>query len=178
MKALFALPILLGGIHVSAWAASVPPGTEIPVRVDQPVDVSKWDRGRIYPGHVASDVYARDGSVAIPRGSYAELIVRQTGPDQLALDLESVTVNGKRYVLDTAGPQFNANRDSYDRGAGLIGNIVGAIAGVDTRGQSIHVPAGSVLRFRLQAPLRVVDWQDPGYTERGSHYHRDGDWYR
>ena len=178
MKVLLALSVVLGGLHVSAWAATILPGTEISVRPDQPVIVSRWDRGRIYPGHVANDVYARDGSIAIPRGSYAELIVRQTGSDELALDLESVTVNGTRYAMDTAGPEFNANRGAYDNGGGLVGNIVGAITGVEPRGQTIRVPSGSVIRFQLQTPLHVVNWADPGYTDHGYHYHHDRDWYR
>ena len=176
MKMFLALSVLAAGLNVSGWAATVPPGTEITVTPDQGVNVSKWDRGRIYPGHVANDVLARDGRVAIPRGAYAEMIVRQTGPNELVLDLESVTVGRNRYALDTSGPGFNAN--NYNNGGGIIGNIVGAIAGVETRGQTIRVPAGSLLRFHTEAPLRVVDWPDPGYTERGYHYHRDHDWYR
>jgi len=120
---------------------------------------------------------ARDGQVAIPRGAYAELIVRQVGPNELVLDLESVTVNGTRYALDTEGPEFHAN-PGYNTGAGILGNIVGAIAGVEVRGQRIQVPASSVLRFQLEAPLRVATWGDPGYDQRGYHYHRDHDWYR
>jgi hypothetical protein len=139
--------------------------------------VSKWDRGRIYTGHVDRDVYARNGQVAIPRGASAELIVRQVGPNQLALDVESVTVNGTRYAVDTSGPEYNANR-AYSDGSGIVGNIVGAIAGVDTRGQTIHVPAGSVIRFQLQAPMHVVTWADPGYEDHGYHYHHEHDWYR
>jgi hypothetical protein len=178
MKALAALPIILGGLAISGRAAVVPRGSEIPVRPNEAVMVSKWDRGRIYPAQVADDVHARNGSVAIPRGSYAELIVRQVGPNQLVLDLQSVTVNGQRYVMDTEGPHFNANRNTYDSGAGLIGSIVGAIAGVETRGVSIRVAPGSVIRYRLDTPLRVVNWGDPGYMDRGYHYHRDSDWYR
>ena len=178
MKHLFVLPLILGGMQITAWAAVVPPGTELPVRADQPITVAKWDRGRIYPGHVARDVYSRRGDVAIPRGSYAEMIVRQVGPNQLALDVESVTVNGRRYVMDTTGPQFDANRAAYDNGGGLVGTIIGAITGAEVRGGAIHVPAGAEMHFRLDQALRVVDWQDPGYTDRGYHYHRDHDWYR
>jgi len=178
MKSLLALPLILGGLQIAAWADIVPPGTEIAVRPDQPITVARWDRGRIYPGHVSRDVYARSGEIAIPRGAYAELIVRQMGPNQLALDVESVTVEGRRYVMDTSGPQFNANRGAYDNGAGLVGSIVGAITGVEARGGAIQVPAGSEMRFRLDQPLRVVTWGDPGYTERGNHYHREHDWYR
>jgi hypothetical protein len=162
----------------------IPPGMQIEVRSDAPIDVSHWDRGRIYPAHVARDVVARDGDVAIPRGSAAELIVRQIGPGQYSLDLESVTVNGRRYAMDTTGQQFNMPRNSYDNGNGVVGAIIGAIAGangdqVEARGGAIRVPAGSMLTFRLEEPLRVVDWGDPGYNnDRGYHYHRDRDWYR
>jgi len=69
-------------------------------------------------------------------------------------------------------------RSDYESGAGLLGNIIGAISGVETRGNEIRIPSGSVVRFQLQEPLRVVDWGDPGYMERGYHYHRQSDWYR
>ncbi len=177
---LFAVPAILFGIQLSASADTIVPGTEIQVRTEQPVELHTWDRGRIYPARVARDVYARDGDVAIPRGAYAELIVRQTGPNQMALDLESITVNGSRYALDTSGPQFNLQ--AYENGGGLLGNIIGAISGgqvqVETQGNEIRVPANSVIRFQLNAPLNVAGWADPGYMREGNHYHREGDWYR
>jgi hypothetical protein len=185
MKHLLAVPLTLIGIQLVAYADTILPGTVIEVRTAGPIMVSKLDRGRIYEGRVARDVYARDGDMAIPRGSGAELIVRQTGPDQMAVDVESITVNGRRYAVDTAGPQFKMPRNEYDNGAGLVGSIVNAIAGaaggnanVEVRGNDIRVPDGAVLRFRLQEPMHVVDWKDPGYNENGSHYHRDRDWYR
>src|SRR5579884_3198557 len=106
-RILWAVPALFVVVQVAGLAATILPGTEIPVRPDQPIDVNHWDRGRIYPAHVARDVFARDGDVAIPRGSQAELIIRQTGPGQYSVDLESITVNGQRFVMDTAGPQYN-----------------------------------------------------------------------
>jgi len=180
---LWAVPALLIGMQGAAMADTILPGTEIPVRPDRPIDVSHWDRGRIYPGHVARDVVARDGDVAIPRGSYAELIVRQIGPDQYTLDLESVTVNGQRYAMATSGPQFNMPESSMDNGSGVVAGIIGAIAAangqqVETRGGEIRVPEGSVLRFQLQEPLHVVGWADPGYMNGEYDYHHEHDWYR
>lgn len=67
MKLLWTIPVILIGLQAVASADTVLPGTEITVRADQPIDVSRWDRGRIYPAHVARDVVARDGGVAIPR---------------------------------------------------------------------------------------------------------------
>ena len=183
MKTFFlGIPALLIAILPAAFADTIVPGTEIQVRPDNAVDVSHWDRGRIYPAHVARDVHSRDGDVAIPRGSYAELIVRRTGPDQYSLDLESVTVGNQRYVIDTTGPQYNM--PNPDRGGNnVVGSIIGAIAqangqGMETRGAEIRVPAGSMINFQLQSPLHTAGWTDPGYNRGDYHYHRDNDWYR
>jgi len=165
----FALPMV-------SRADTVLAGTQIQVRPDTEIHVSKWDRGRIYTGRVSRDIPAADGDVAIPRGSNVELIVRQLGPERMAIDIESVTVNGRRYVLDSSGPQFHT--PEYENGTGLLGAIVGAVSGVQTDGGEILVPAESVLTFRTRAPLHVVEWRDPGYEREGRHYHRDNDWYR
>ncbi len=179
---IWAIPAIFLGMQICASADTILPGTRIAVKTNQAIELHSWDRGRIYTGVVARDVFARDGDVSIPRGSYAELIVRETGPNQMALDLESVTVNGMRYVMDTSGPQFNMPNGEYNDGAGLLGNIVGAISGgqvqVETRGNEIRVPPDSTITFLLQEPLHVAGWNDPGYSREGEHYHRDHDWYR
>ena len=129
---LWTVPALLMGMQICAYADTIVPGTQIEIRTDQPIELHTWDRGRIYPAQVARDVFARDGDVAIPRGSAAELIVREAGPNRMALDLESVTVNGRRYAMDTSGPQFHVPNNAYDNGAGLLGNIVGAICAANS----------------------------------------------
>jgi hypothetical protein len=105
-----------------------------------------------------------------------ELIVRQREGDRMAIDLESITIDGRRYVLDASGPQFHTSE--YENGGGLLGAIVGSIPGVRVEGGDIEIPANTVLTFQTRAPLHVVDWQDPGYDREGRHYHRDPDWYR
>jgi hypothetical protein len=190
MKHYLAMPLLVAGLAVPMLAGGryvsvVPRGTQIQVSADNPITVARWDRGRIYSGRVVRDVFNRDGNVAIPRGSYAEMIVRREGPGELELDLESVTVNGRRYVMESSGPDFNMNQAAYNNGEGLVGSIVGAIANasgghVEYRGNAIHVPDGSVMTFQLQQPLHVVSWGDGGYTDHGEHYHHfeDHGWYR
>jgi len=178
MKQLLIIPVLLGCFVCASFGDTVPPGTTIEVTSEGPITVSQWERGRIYIGHVARDVFARDGDLAVRRGSRVEMIVRKISDDRMALDLESITVDGKRYAVDSSGPHFNMDRGAYDRGTGLVGNIIGAIAGVETQGAQIRVPGESILHFRLEQPLRIVDWRDPGYDRDGGHYHRDNDWYR
>jgi hypothetical protein len=193
MKQLFLIPLVIIGMQVAGMAQDrygadrarfgdvVPPGTQIQVRTNGPITVARWDRGRIFAAHVDRDVFARDGDMVIPRGAYCELTVREIGPGQMTLDLESITANGRRYVLDTAGPQFNMDQGAYQNGTGLVGNIINAITGngnVEYHGDRIRVPAGSQITFQLQAPLHVVNWRDPGYMNNGEHYHHREDWYR
>jgi hypothetical protein len=182
MKLLWVLPILLVGLQPFARADTIVPGTQISIQPDSPIDVRQADRGRIYTGHVARDVYARNGDLAIPRGAEAELIVRQTGPRDLALDLESITVGNRRYVVDNTGPQFHMAPREYNQGSGLVGTVVTITnapgAEVSANGREVRVPESAVVQFDLQQPLSVAGWADPGYTDHGEHYHHDGDRYR
>jgi len=169
--------------QIPALADVILPGTDVQVRTDSRIDVNRWDPGRIYPAEIARNVYSRKGDLSIPQGSPAELIVRHIGPGEYELDVESITVNGERYVLDTTGPQYNLPQNNYDNGNGIVGAIAGAIAGsngeqVQPQGAEIRVPAGSVITFHLQEPLHVVNWADPGYEGGPYHYHHEHDWYR
>ncbi len=149
-------------------------GTNIPVRVNDTIDVERRDN-RVYTGIVDRDVRGSDGRLAIPRGSTVELIVRVMRDNDLVLDLESVNVNGRRYGIRTDATHIESQRDNS-----LLGNIVGAISGGQVQGRSVRIPRDSVLSFRIQTPLNV-DVPDRGIDRNGSHYHeyyRDNDYYR
>jgi len=192
---------LLFGTALMAWAQSgnIPSGTNVSVRTNESIDVRNSSDGRIYSGVVDRDVVDTNGNVAIPRGSNAELIVRNIGARDLALDLESVDVNGRRYVVQSndvtrtgskQGIGENKRTAKYVGGGAVLGTIIGAIAGggkgaaigaaagaasgagaqVLTRGGAVRVPSESVLTFRLDQPL-YVGASDNGYTRGGHHYH-------
>jgi hypothetical protein len=146
-------------------------------------------------------VIATDGDIAFPRGAEAELTVRQVGDREMAVDLEAIYVNGRRFVVDASSQDFSTrdrqgvggnNRTAkYVGGGAIIGSIIGAIAGGGkgaaigaaagaasgagaqtlTRGREIHIPAESLLTFRLERPLRYVEGPDNGYNRDGRHYH-------
>jgi hypothetical protein len=198
MKHLFAIPLILFTITLPLAAAEIedreiiPLGTPIQVSAGELVDVATADRGRMYPVDVESDVYSSDGDLVIPRGTYGEMIVRQVNPGRLTLDLESITVNGQRYALDTAGPDFNINQEPYNSSAGIFGNIMGPAPGtqgtVIYEGDRFRVPSESRIEFHLQQPLCIVTWRDEGYScchnynhERHHVWHRYEryhEWYR
>ncbi len=174
---------LLGSSTVLvAQRATIPSGTQISVRTDEAInaDADNTATSRSYPAKVSEDVMDREGNVLIPRGSPAQLAAMRDG-DNLSLDLRSVTVHGRRYVVESGdvsaggkeGVGKNKRTGKYVGGGAVAGTIIGAIAGGGkgaaigalaggaagagaqtlTRGKKLNVPAESTLKFRLEQPL-------------------------
>ena len=140
------------------------PGTVIPVRTSEGIDVERTDN-RVFRGTVDQDVRGENGRLAIPRGATVELIVRVARDNDLMLDLESVMVNGQRYALQTEPNRVESQRDNS-----IVGAIVGAINGGEARGRAVRIPRDSVGTFRLGQPL-VMGVADRGIDRDGYHYH-------
>ena len=83
-------------------ARTIDAGTTITVRTNEQINANNND-GRVFSGVVEQDVLNRGGNVAIPKGSNVELVVKNIANNQVALDLDSVTVNGQRYGIQIAG---------------------------------------------------------------------------
>jgi hypothetical protein len=178
----------------------IEPWSYVTVRTTQPIDVSSRD-GRIFSGVIDEDVWDdqhRLAIPAIPRGSPVELIVRSASDRDLILDLESVTVSGRRYAVVARVERVEAaRRDDGGRaaqmvgGGALLGTIIGAIAGggkgaaigaaagaavgtaaLVTQGPRVRVPARAILTFQLQRGL-YIDAPDQGFGRNGRHFHRD-----
>jgi len=163
----------------------VPAGAAIAVRTNETIDARDSSQGTSYSAQVDRDVVDGNGNVIIPRGTEARLVVRRVNDNTLALDLQSIRMNGRTYNIDTSGPQQNetgrdglgANKRTgeFVGGGAVLGTLLGAIAGggkgaaigalagagagagaqVLTRGDHVRVPAESVLSFRLDRPLRM-----------------------
>jgi hypothetical protein len=169
----------------------VPAGAELPVRTEETIDSAVAREGQTYAAEIAADVRDRDGAVVLPRGANAKIVIRSAsgggkfhGAADLVMDLDSVSVGGRQYRLDTVdlaekghdNVGINKRTGKIVGGGAAIGAIIGAIAGgghgaamgagagagagavgeVLTKGGSIKVPAETVLRFRLERALRVV----------------------
>ena len=165
------------------------PGTELALRTDERIDSHEVVEGQTFRAEIAEDVRDEDGHVAIPRGSDARLITRRLeGNGDITLDIQSIWVGGKRYRVSTEGTELENHRDGiganqrtgeFVGGGAAIGAIIGAIAGggrgaaigavagagagagteIVTQGREVHVPAESVIRFRLDHSLRLHLWQ-------------------
>ena len=197
MKQLIILSLTFLGTAVAGdW---IPRGTNVVIRTNETIHIRATEGdGRIYPGVIDNDVFDRDGNMLVPRGSNAELIVRRIGRDEVAVDLDSITVNGHRYGVAATETQAEAGRTRPDNrrvgafagGGAVLGTILGAVAGggkgaaigalagagagvtagLATRGSSLNVPVESLLTFRLEQPIRI-DTPDGGFDRDGHHYH-------
>jgi len=89
-------------------ARTIPAGTSVVVRTNESIDSTQADTGRSYTAAVDQDVTDNAGTILIPHGSEAELVVRDmnkggtTGSPELVLDLQSIRMGGQRYLVSTA----------------------------------------------------------------------------
>jgi outer membrane lipoprotein SlyB len=129
---------------------SVPAGTLLQIRTDEPLDTAHLSEGEVFQATVASDLY--EGNVlAIPRGAMLQGSVvraRDAGPfggsPTLELKLTQLDLGGNTYPVQTdiwsnRGP----NNAGYTAGNAVGGAAVGAILGsLIGRGAGALVGAG------------------------------------
>ena len=169
---------------------TLPAGTAISVRTNQAVDSRNASVGQTYSAVVVDDVKGSSGEILIPKNSDAQLVIRKvatggtTGSPELTLDLNSVTVNGRNYLVSTAdvskkgnsGIGKNKRTAEMVGGGAALGTLLGAIAGggkgavigaiagaaaggtaqVLTKGKEVKVPAETVLKFKLDQPVTLT----------------------
>ena len=90
----------------SAWAQTLPKDSQIKVRTDTAIP-AKPPANAKYAASVSNDVADSSGNVVIPRGARAQLVAVANGNDT-TLDLRSVTVHGRRYLLTTQDNKSSA----------------------------------------------------------------------
>ena len=132
-------------------------GTDISVLTDENIDSQSANEGQLYPAEVSQDVVDSAGNVVIPKGSQAELIIRNvssssgvTGSNDLALDIDSVRVGNNTYRVSTEDVQQSGNSGigknkrtgEYVGGGAVLGTLIGAIAG-GGKGAAIGAIAGA-----------------------------------
>jgi hypothetical protein len=129
------LLMLATTLTVSAQQSTIPSGTEIKVRTDSVIPAQPPADAH-YTATVSKDVTDSSGAVLIPHGSRAELVAMPTdnGKDT-TLDLRSVTINGKSYLLEASGGSgsdapgglgANKRTGKYVGGGAAVGAVLGA----------------------------------------------------
>lgn len=123
----------------------LPAGTNIEVRVNEPIQADNTAVGRTYAAQLTQPIMTSDGRTVAPAGAPAQLVVMQvteggavtTG--QVELGLKSITVDGVAHMVqsgtfETAQQGLGANRRTAAMvgGGAALGTLVGAIAGGGT----------------------------------------------
>jgi len=131
----------------------IPSGTEIVVRLIDPVNSETDSLGQTYRASVDQPVVV-NGQTVIPRGAdaVATLIDAQKsgriqGKTVMTLDLKNLTVNGRNYDIASTGvSQASGSRGARSAkvigGTAALGAIIGAIAG-GGKGAAIGTLAGA-----------------------------------
>lgn len=170
----------------------VPAGTQVSIRTNEQITADETNAGRQFSGEISQDIIGESGQVLIPRSSPATLTVGKVSSgslgvqsNEVALGLQSVTVNGRTYNVaandvqqqsgDDRGLGANKRTAVMTGGGAALGTLVGAIAGggkgaaigalvgggggaaaqVLTRGKNVNIPAETVLTFRLDQPISL-----------------------
>jgi hypothetical protein len=113
----------------------LPEGREIKVRTDAAIPVKPPANAK-YSATVSNDITDSSGALVIPKGSRAQLVAVPAEKDT-NLDLRSVTVEGKRYLLTTqsakgsapGGLGANKRTAKYVGGGAAVGAVLGALLG-------------------------------------------------
>ena len=179
-----AVPPPSGPVEVSESTRGVlPVGQEIDVRLQDTLSsATATPEQRFVATTVVS--LEQNGAVLLPAGSMVRGIVNSVSPagrvdrsGSLTLAFDQITVNGRSMPLRAMATQAFESRGIRDEGrtvgaGGAVGAIVGGIVGglegaligaavgaggviAATDGKDVELPAGTVVRIRLDAPLEL-----------------------
>lgn len=147
---------LRGNSRGSISSATIPIGTQLSVRTNEPIDSNTAAAGQTFSAVIAEDVLDSSGAVVIPRGSDAQLVIRSatgggmTSASEMVLDVDSLTVSGTRYVVSTGdleeqgsqGVGANKRTTIMVGGGAALGTLIGAIVG-GGKGAAIGAAVGA-----------------------------------
>jgi hypothetical protein len=173
-----------GGASTRDANIDVPVGTEIDVRLQDPLSSETAQVEDRFEATTAVDLYEGD-RLLIPAGSLLRGVVssvdkagRLERQGKLTLAFDQITVDGRTYpvratvteALKSEGIRGETGRIGAGAGVGaiiggILGGLKGAITGIligaggtiaATEGTDVELPAGTVLRIRLDTGLDLV----------------------
>ena len=175
------------------------PGTVLSIRMIDPIDSDRNQIGDRFHATLDTPISINDQTV-LPAGADIEGRVAElrtaghfTGQSQIALELNSVGINGPRYNVHTdqysrQGSSRGKNTAEKVGGGAAVGAIIGAIAGggkgaaiggvigagagggvqAATKAQQIHIRPEQLLSFKLESPLTVTPQSSVNRASRTS----------
>ncbi len=156
----------------------VPAGTRLVIRMVDSIDSRRHSAGHKFRGQLEGALVS-DGVTVAPRGTFmygtitsAKQSGRMAGSSELAMEFTDIMIDDQLYPLATdglvartggeAGRTVGRTARSAAIG-GLIGGSSGARTGAKvgvgasllTSGQSLNIPAGTLLETALRVPLQI-----------------------
>jgi len=168
----------------SATRGSIPVGQEMDVRLSNTLSSETAQPEQRFEATTVVDL-TQDGRVLVPAGSVVQGVVadvdkagRIDRDGALTLAFDRIRVRGREHemratatqVFESKGIRAEAGTAGVGAGVGgivggLIGGVKGAILGAAigaggaiaaTDGKDIQLPAGSIVRIRMDTPVRVA----------------------
>ncbi len=166
---------------------TIPDGTVLQIRMIDTIDSGTNQPGDRFRATLDTPI-TMDDKVIVPQGADIEGRVAElktaghfAGKPEIALELTSLSMNGRRYALHTnqysrEGSSRGKNTAAKVGTGAAVGTIIGAIAGggkgaaiggvigagagggvqAATKAQQVHVASEALLTFALQSPLTVT----------------------
>lgn len=167
----------------SSASGVIPAGQELDVRLGTTLSSKTAKVEQRFESTTVADV-TQNGMVLLPAGSVVRGVVSAADPadrlhraGSLTLSFDEITVRGRTYpmramatnVFESGGIRDEAGTAGIGAGAGAIlggvlgglkGAILGAVIGAGgaiaaTEGKDIELPAGSIIRIRLDSPVSI-----------------------
>lgn len=161
----------------------IPAGQELDVRLQTPLSSETATAEQRFEAVTAVDV-TQNGAVFIPAGSVVRGVVtdvkrpgRIDRVGSLTLSFDQITVRGRSYpiramatqIFESGGIRQEAGTAGVGAGAGailggLIGGVKGAVLGAvigaggaiaATEGKDVNLPAGSIIRLRMDSAVNI-----------------------
>jgi len=169
-------------VNSSAYGV-IPAGQELDVRLGTTLSSKTAKVEQRFEATTVADV-TQNGRVLIPAGSIVRGVVSAVDPadrihraGSLTLSFDEINVRGRGYsmramatnVFESGGIRDEGGTAGIGAGAGAIlggvlgglkGAILGAVIGAGgaiaaTEGKDIELPAGSIIRIRLDSPVTI-----------------------
>jgi len=162
----------------------IPVGTEFDVRLQQALTSKTGQVEDRFEATTMVDLRDEHGRVLVPAGSVMRGVVSSVHPatrmerkGSMTVAFDRATINGRSYpiratvsqALESEGIMGEKEKIGIGAGAGailgaILGGAKGALAGIliggggtiaATEGKDVELPAGTVLRVRMDAPLTI-----------------------
>ncbi len=136
-----------GGNYNGGTRVSIPQGTQIAFRTEQTVRLSELNQNDVVTGALANDLVVNGQTVA-PSGTPVQAKVMSASGSPLDLRLDSMTVNGTTYTLQSNSVRGIRDAVSTQNSSGGgLGGVLNSLAG--------SIPSGTVFNFRLTGSARA-----------------------